>query len=45
VADQLGRPMAILRIGGRVPTNSEQPGAEFMYHSPALLMLSGCEQK
>ncbi len=45
VADRLGRPMAILRIGGRVPANPEQPGAEFMYHSPALLMLSGCEQK
>ena len=43
VADRLGRPMAILRIGGRVPTNSEQPGAEFMYHSPPLLLLNGRE--
>jgi hypothetical protein len=41
IADRLGRPMAILRIGGRVPANSEQPGSEFMYHSPPLLMLSG----
>ncbi len=39
VADRLGRPMAILRIGGRVPTDPEQPGGEFMYHSPALLLL------
>jgi hypothetical protein len=45
VADRLGRPMAILRIGGRVPTNSEQPGSEFMFHSPSLLLLNGrqCE--
>ncbi len=40
VADQLGRPMAILRIGARVPGNSDEPGGEFMYHSPALLPLS-----
>jgi len=43
VADRLGRPMAILRIGGRVPADPEQPGADFMYHSPPLLMLNGCE--
>jgi hypothetical protein len=41
VADRLGRPMAILRIGGRVPTDPDRPGGEFMYHSPPLLMLSG----
>jgi hypothetical protein len=41
VADGLGRPMAILRIGGRVPSDPDQPGAAFMYHSPPLLMLSG----
>ena len=41
VADRLGRPMAILRIGGRVPANPDQPTGEFMYHSPALLLLSG----
>ncbi len=43
VADRLGRPMAILRIGGRVPIDPEEPGAEFMYHSPPLLMLNECE--
>ena len=30
VADQLGRPVAILRMGGRVPLNPEQPEPEFM---------------
>ncbi len=40
VADRLGRPMAILRIGGRVPTDPEQPGSAFMYHSPPLLFLT-----
>ncbi|MCS7303552.1 MAG: hypothetical protein NZ602_00385 [Thermoguttaceae bacterium] len=30
VADQLGRPVAILRIGGRVPLDPEQPEPEFM---------------
>ncbi len=30
VADQLGRPVAILRIGGRVPMDPEQPEPEFM---------------
>jgi hypothetical protein len=45
VADRLGRPMAILRIGGRVPADPEVPGADFMYHSPPLLMLNECESK
>ena len=40
IADRLGRPMAILRIGGRVPVDAEQPGADFMYHSPPLLFLT-----
>jgi hypothetical protein len=30
VADQLGRPVAILRIGGRVPLDPERPEPEFM---------------
>lgn len=30
VADQLGRPVAILRIGGRVPLDPEDPEPEFM---------------
>lgn len=37
-ADRLGRPMAIVRIGGRTPSDTANPGAEFMYHSPPLLL-------
>jgi len=37
VADHLGRPMAIVRIGGRVPTDTANPDDEFLYHSPPLL--------
>jgi len=37
VADYLGRPMAIVRIGGRVPVDTANPDAEFLYHSPPLL--------
>lgn len=33
MADHLGRPMAILRLGGRVPANN-QPTANFMYGAP-----------
>jgi hypothetical protein len=33
VADELGRPVAILRVGGRVP-GPEGPDAEFMFNSP-----------
>ena len=36
VADSLGRPMAILRMGARVP-DAEGPDATFMYGSPPLL--------
>ena len=35
VADGLGRPMAILRLGGRVP-DAEGPDAAFLYGSPML---------
>ena len=35
VADTLGRPVAIVRMGGRVP-ESEGPDAAFLYGSPAL---------
>jgi len=35
VADQLGRPMAILRIGGRVPDRKGSNNA-FLFHSPPL---------
>jgi hypothetical protein len=34
-ADRLGRPVAILRIGGRVPNNLGGPDWEFMYGCPA----------
>src|SRR5262249_16834111 len=37
MAARLGRPMAILRIGGRLPDNLESPDAEFLCHSPPLL--------
>lgn len=34
VADQLGRPMAILRIGGRIPDLGAGPSAQFLFGSP-----------
>jgi hypothetical protein len=34
VADQLGRPMAILRIGSRVPANLQGDLTGFLYNSP-----------
>jgi hypothetical protein len=37
VADALGRPMAILRIGGRVPIAGEVPDAEFLCGCPPFL--------
>ncbi len=37
VADQLGRPVAILRIGSRIPVD-EQPTLEFLHGSPPLLV-------
>lgn len=40
VASSMGRPMAILRIGGRTPVDPQSPDAQFMYHSPALLLLA-----
>jgi hypothetical protein len=36
VADALGRPMAILRIGGRLP-DAEGPDANFLFGSPPLV--------
>ncbi|HEY2760992.1 MAG TPA: hypothetical protein VGI75_09615, partial [Pirellulales bacterium] len=36
-ADRLGRPMAIVRIGGRTPGDVANPDAEFMYCSPPLI--------
>lgn len=40
LADRLGRPMAIVRIGGRIPADGENPDEEFLYHSPPLLRLT-----
>jgi hypothetical protein len=37
VADALGRPMAILRIGGRVPMAGEAPDAGFLFGCPPFL--------
>ncbi len=37
IADQLGRPVAILRLGGRLP-EATGPDAKFMYGSPMLLV-------
>ncbi len=34
IADQLGRPVAILRLGGRVPLDPEQPDADFLGGCP-----------
>jgi hypothetical protein len=38
VADRLGRPIAIIRMGGRLPDPTVGPDARFMYGSPAMLM-------
>ncbi|MEX2112629.1 MAG: hypothetical protein WD845_05550 [Pirellulales bacterium] len=37
LADGLGRPMAILRMGGRLPDSQAGPDAAFMYGCPPLL--------
>jgi hypothetical protein len=37
MADQQGRPMAILRLGGRVP-DQHQPGAAFLYGAPEVVV-------
>jgi hypothetical protein len=42
VADNLGRPVAILRMGARVPT-PEGPDATFLYGSPPLLKWRPCK--
>lgn len=39
VADQLGRPMAILRIGSRVPTDLQGDLSDFLYNSPPWMPL------
>jgi hypothetical protein len=42
VADRLGRPMAILRIGGRVPVGDD-PDAAFMFGSPPFMRYAAHE--
>jgi hypothetical protein len=37
IADQLGRPVAIVRLGGRLPQNYPVPEPEFLYGCPPLL--------
>jgi hypothetical protein len=44
VADTLGRPVAILRLGGRTP-GPEGPTAEFMYGSPPVELLDEPENQ
>jgi hypothetical protein len=39
VADALGRPMAILRLGGRLPPAAQQPEDSFFYGSPPFIEL------
>jgi hypothetical protein len=43
VADSLGRPVAIVRLGGRLPLDLQQPDAAFMYGSPPHLKLVPCQ--
>jgi hypothetical protein len=48
IADRLGRPMAILRLGGRVPDPDNRTGVDcqFLAGSPPLVPLAGsCEEK
>ncbi len=39
VADAMGRPVAILRMGGRTPSNISQPDMRFLYGCPPYLPL------
>ena len=43
VADHLGRPMAILRLGGRVPGN-DQSNAVFLYGAPPAVVYDRPDQ-
>ena len=38
VADRVGRPMVIVRIGGRTPEDTANPDSGFLYNSPPLLL-------
>ena len=37
MADELGRPVAILRLGGRVPENGAAPSAAFLFGCPPII--------
>jgi len=37
VADAMGRPIAIVRLGGRVPLDTTNPDPSFLYNSPPLM--------
>jgi hypothetical protein len=39
VADTLGRPIAIVRMGGRVPDHNAGPDMSFLFGCPPVLML------
>jgi hypothetical protein len=45
VADQMGRPVAILRIGSRVPTNDLALEPEFLFGSPPWLAIKSIPNK
>jgi hypothetical protein len=42
-ADHMGRPMAIVRIGGRTPADASNPGADFLYNCPPLLRIENAK--
>jgi hypothetical protein len=37
VADSLGRPVAILRLGGRIPDDNQGPDSHFLFGSPPMV--------
>ncbi len=44
VAESLGRPLAIVRIGARTPRNTAQPDPDFLYGSPPFVYLQAPPQ-
>ncbi len=45
VADALGRPVAVMRMGSRVPTNGGQPSMQFLYGCPPFIPLQDRTRK
>lgn len=41
-ADAMGRPMAIVRLGGRVPEQQDAPDATFLFGCPPVMRLAPC---